>query len=131
MALAAVLLPPGCAYYTGVAVKGDRVYLLGGTSYLGLFSDPWVKRCQEDGERLVCQQISIGDETEPRQATKAPLEGGRSTNAGSTPAAEPSRSPLAPKENPPVLGRCDAIQLAAMKSAGVSASAIASACVSP
>ena len=48
-----------CVTYTGVTkdAKG-QVYLTGQTSFL-IFGSSWVKRCDEKGAELVCQELSV------------------------------------------------------------------------
>lgn len=90
MALAVGILQQGCAYYTGVAVKKEEVYLLGGTSFFGMFSSPWVKRCQEDSGRLVCQEMSIDDG--PMVSQQVASRDSASRDSASSPAPLPSQT---------------------------------------
>lgn len=59
---ASVLLAWGlsaCTSYYGVAVKDDRVYLTGETTFL-FFSSSWVRRCVESGAGLRCADVGVG-----------------------------------------------------------------------
>jgi hypothetical protein len=47
-----------CVSYTGVTQAGDgQLYISGGTSYV-FYTAPWVRRCEVDGMKLDCVELS-------------------------------------------------------------------------
>ena len=97
--LGLALVATSCVSYTGVSKSPDgELYISGGTNYF-VFSSPWVRRCQVDGTKLNCVELS---ETPPRSTgstgdTAAPAPSGESS---ASPAPEASAPAPEPKPDP-------------------------------
>ena len=101
--LGLALVSTACVSYTGVSKSPDgELYISGGTNYF-VFSSPWVRRCQVDGTKLNCVELS---ETPPRTTgstgdSAAPTPSGESsasaTHEAPAPAPEPKPDPAPAK----------------------------------
>jgi hypothetical protein len=91
------LVGTSCVTYTGVARSPEgQLYISGGTSYF-VYSTPWVRRCDVDGDKLNCVELS-----EPPSSSKSASGQGTATSAasedieaGDTGHAEPPPAPPA------------------------------------
>lgn len=88
-----LLATPACVSYTGVSRAEGKLYISGDTSYF-FYSAPFIKRCDEEGTALKCEEL-----TELKQArgadTTTPATTTSATTAPSTPAAgSSSASPI-------------------------------------
>ena len=57
-----------CVTYSGVTKADGQLYLSGGTNYW-VYTQPWVRRCDVDGNKLTCDEL-----TESASAPRAPKE---------------------------------------------------------
>lgn len=79
-----------CVTYTGVSKSPDgQLYISGATSYV-VFSSPWIRRCDVDGFKLNCEELSES----PPKKKGAPAAPGSA--ASSPPASAPQAAPPAP-----------------------------------
>ena len=86
IAVAVVAAPlSACISYSGVTKSGEQLYISGATNYF-VFSQPWVRRCDVDGNQLHCEELS-----EQASAPRARREGAPKPAA---PAPAPSPAPL-------------------------------------
>jgi hypothetical protein len=60
-----------CVSYSGVTKADGQLYISGGTSYW-VYTQPWVRRCDVDGNKLNCEELteSAASARAPKQETK-------------------------------------------------------------
>jgi hypothetical protein len=69
--LAALCFPSvACVSYSGVTKADGQLYISGGTSYW-VYTQPWVRRCDVDGNKLNCEEL-----TESAASARAPKSEG-------------------------------------------------------
>jgi hypothetical protein len=66
------LVGTSCVSYTGVARSPEgQLYISGGTNYF-VYTSPWVRRCDVDGDKLNCVELSEPPSTKKTDAGDAP-----------------------------------------------------------
>lgn len=84
-----------CVSYTGVSKSPNgELYISGATSYF-VYSSPWVRRCEVDGTKLNCVELSES----PKPAAGA-ADGTTAPASSASPAASATPDAPAPEPEP-------------------------------
>jgi hypothetical protein len=89
--LGLVLVGTSCVTYSGVSKSPQgELYISGATNYF-VFSQPWIRRCEVDGMKLNCVELSESPQAAPGTtgATAAPAPSGE-PSATAAPEAPPA-----------------------------------------
>jgi len=89
--IALALLATHCASYSGVSKSPDGALWISGATNFFVFSQPWIRRCEVDGMKLNCVELSESPQAAPRSM------GGSTTPA---PTSEPATAAPAPAPEP-------------------------------
>lgn len=49
----------GCTSYTSISRHDGTIYLTGNDTYIGVFNFPWIKKCRDEGKKLVCKKVEV------------------------------------------------------------------------
>ena len=93
------LFEMSCASYSGVSKSSDgALYISGATNYF-VFSEPWVRRCEVDGMKLNCVELSESPRVPRGEAggTAAPAASGTTSAPPEAPVAAPEPAPTPAK----------------------------------
>jgi hypothetical protein len=91
-ALGLASLVTSCVSYSGVSkAQSGELYISGATSYF-VFSQPWIRKCDVDGQKLNCVELSETPQPPPGQynnggATATPPSATTDAPAGAAPPA--------------------------------------------
>lgn len=82
--LALASLTTSCVSYSGVSkAQSGELYISGATSYF-VFSQPWIRKCDIDGQKLNCVELS---------ETPQPPQGQYNTGGTAAPPAATAEAP--------------------------------------
>jgi hypothetical protein len=91
--LGLVSLTTSCVSYSGVSkAQSGELYISGATSYF-VFSEPWIRKCDIDGQKLNCVELSES----PKPPQQPYNTGGTAAPPAATTDAPPTAAPPAPE----------------------------------